>query len=345
MRRIIVGVCLSLWGACLAVAQSTTSTLVTTTSTSTPTSTATSTSLATSTSTSTTTTTSSTVLVEDYDPKQCAREATAKDACRQECCTAGYDMLVAQCDGDACGGDWDEFVDDWRLAGEFYKFCQNTDDDEADFEVEAVGAKFVEFNVDKSCRAYQFGCKKAARKHVRQCADAGRCVGCCRTVLRRWRAKAVRTVMRGGLRAACRQSVRCLRKATRKSQACRTACRRRPTCGESQFRQCLEAKPAGREVLGCYAKCAGKCENSDSYRWCLQACQGLDDCGVFDVCAERFDAGGPAGCLSRTEGECVPVTTTTTSTSSTTSSSSQSTSSTSSTTSTSSPLLVGPRLR
>jgi len=342
MRRIIAGVFLGLWGSVHALAQTTTTTVVGTSSTAIVTSTFTSTSSSSSSSTSSTICTGA--ACTNYDPRQCARTSDSKEDCREDCCTAGFDELVGTCDGDACGGDWDDFVEEWQRAGQFYKYCQNTDAD-TEFTEEQIGQKFVEFNVDDSCRAYRFGCKKAARKHVRQCADAGRCVACCRTVLRRWRARAVRDVKQGGVGASCRKGIRCLRRATRKTEACRGACRRRPTCGESAFRQCLEATPSGREVLACYAKCADKCGNANSYRWCLQACQGLGDCAAVDACSETFGATTSPRCLTRGPGDCVGVTTSSTSTSSSTSSTARSTTSTSSSTTTSSPLLVGPRLR
>jgi hypothetical protein len=341
MRRILAGVCVGLWGASLALAQSTTTTVAATSSTS----------IGTSTSTTSSTSTSigctdPTLTFETFDPRQCAQDEAFKDDCRVGCCTDAFDCLADSCNPNGlCDlGAWSDFRDEWARAGEFYKYCQNPEDPNLTEEFD-IAARFVEFNVDDSCRQYPFGCKKAARRHVRQCADNDRCIGCCQTALVRWRAAAIRTVKRAGGGAFCKQAIRCLRRATSKGTACRNACRRKPTCGEDAFKRCLEKTSQGREVLECYGKCTEKCGNADAYRWCVQACQGLNDCQSFGECEEKFEVEAPAGCLFRGETDCVGITTTSTSSSSTTSTTSQTTTSTSSSTSTSSPLLVGPRLR
>jgi hypothetical protein len=281
MRSIVASVCVALCGASLAAAQSTTTTIGGTSSTVPASS---STSIAVTTSTSVT---STTIDFDGYEPKTCARTEASKEDCREVCCTEDFDALAASCDLSACDGD-PALLEQWVTVGQFYKYCQNPEDPIVTdlFEVETIADKFEEFNASDSCRAYEFGCKRAARKHARQCADSDRCVACCRTVLHRWRAKRARVARQTSTDVpACRAALRCLRRATRKSEACRRACRQRPTCGENAFRTCMEKSQGGRMVLACYSKCTDKCSNSDSYKWCLQACQGLDECASYDSCS------------------------------------------------------------
>ncbi|HWP64560.1 MAG TPA: hypothetical protein VNO26_01445 [Candidatus Limnocylindria bacterium] len=279
MRRILVGLGAGLWLAASAAAQSTTTSLAPTTTVTATSTTAPSTTLTTTTSTSVTTVPCGGGGGGKYDPRACVESSTSKEECRQECCSADFEDLVAECNAcEECDElAWSDFLDEWRAAGEFYRTCQ----------VDGGNAlKFVEFNVPDSCRAYVAGCKATARRHVRQCADVDRCVGCCGQVLTRWRRNARRALLRNTPEPRrCRKAVRCLRRAERKVRACRNACRRAPTCGESQLRLCLEASAGGRQVLACYAKCAEKCHRPESYRWCIQACQGLDECEAFDECA------------------------------------------------------------
>jgi len=103
-------------------------------------------------------------------------------------------------------------------------------------------------------------------------------------------------------------------------------------------RICLEKSPNGREVLECYGKCADKCSNTDAYRWCVQACQGLNECDAYEGCADKLEGGTEPGCLTKEPSDCVAVTTTSTSTSSSTSTTTKATTTTSSSTSSTSPL-------
>lgn len=314
MRRILAAVSAALCAASLASAQTTTTTVVPSTTTTVAAST--------STTTSSSTSTSSTITLGGYDPRTCADESSTKEECRRDCCSADFEDLAATCNGDACGTDWDLFVEQWQQAGDFFKYCQNTEDDESDFgfefEIEAIGQKYREFNVDDTCQEYRFGCKKAARKHARQCADSDRCVGCCRTTMKRWRARAAAEVQRGSLGPECRKAVQCLRRVSRQANACRNACRRRPACGAQQIRECLAATPKGRTILDCYAKCSEKCSNRDSYKWCYQACQGLDQCDAIVGCGGASSAtttsttSPPTSTIASTSSTLVGASTTTT---------------------------------
>jgi hypothetical protein len=172
-------------------------------------------------------------------------------------------------------------------------------------------------------------------------------VTCCRTTLRRWRQDAARDVLQApDSTPQCRQAVRCVRRASRKAEACRDACRRTPTCGQDELRECLVSRPAGRDVLECYGKCADKCAQPDAYPWCIQACIGINLCDAFEMCADvgattvtstsdgtEFAARANGGaCLIREDRTCeATLTTTSTSTSSSTARSTTSTSTSSTT--------------
>jgi hypothetical protein len=340
MRRILVGLGLAMCSVSLAAAQSTTTTVAPTSSTTTTTSTSTTASSVISSSTTSTFTTTSTSVgptcgntsVASYDPRACARcgksEGTSKEVCRQDCCSSDFALLSDSCNafGDCDDGAWSDFVDGWNKAGTFYNTCLREKGDNTD--------KFATYNLPDSCREYVGGCKATGLRHVRQCADVDRCVTCCRTTLRRWRHSIAGVVRRKSANPRrCQKAIRCLRRASRKAEACRNACRRAPTCGQDELRTCLDKTKGGRDVLRCFGKCADKCHKPDAYPWCIQACQGLNQCNAFDDCTSGSSAETDGRCLSRDDrGACVPVTTTSTSTSSSTSSSVTTTTNTSSTT-------------
>lgn len=346
MRSLLVILAAGLWTASTAAAQTTSTTTLLSTST-TLSSTTTTTMLGSTTVTSSvTTTTATTTSVTTLPGATCAESTTTKAGCRESCCANLFTEQSADCnaDGSCVESEYERFAEQWRKAGLFYKFCQNPEDPNPEVslafdDVSAIRKTFARFNVDKSCRAYLFGCKKAARKHVRQCADADRCVACCRTAMVRWRKAALKRVRARGGGGLCRPAIRCLKTATRNAKICRDQCRDAATCGQTEFMNCLTGTFNGKDVRRCYSKCANKCRNGDSYRWCLQACQGLHECGPYEDCSSELDSTEPPGCLAKEPSDCVAVTTTSSSTSTSTSTTVRTTTTaTSSSTSTTSPL-------
>lgn len=278
----------------------------------------------------------------------CKSEGGSKEDCRQGCCTSYFDALVEPCNafGDCDDGAWDDFIVQWNKANDFYNGCLRSETDTVE---PSIPIAFQRYNLPDSCREYVGGCKVTALRHVNQCADAERCVTCCRTTLRRWRHAIAGDLLRASNARRCQNAIRCLRRGSRKAEACRDACRRTATCGQGELRECLASKPAGREVLECYGKCADKCGNPEAYPWCIQACNGLKECKGFDdaiECAEEgtttvtstsdgtvFAARANGGaCLTREDRTCeATITTTSTSTSSSTATSTTSTSTSSTT--------------
>jgi hypothetical protein len=280
-------------------------------------------------------------------PRGCARscksEGGSKEECRQGCCSSYFDALVEPCNafGDCDDGAWDDFVDQWNKANNFYKGCLRSDE-----AVEpSIAIAFQRYNLPDSCREYVGGCRVTALRHVNQCADAERCVTCCRTTLRRWR-HAIAADLRRVSSRRCQKAIRCLRRGGRKTEACRNACRRTPTCGQAEVEECLASRQIGREVLRCYGKCADKCSDREAYPWCIQACNGLKDCTAFDACVDfgsttvtstsegtAFAAHANGGaCLVREDRTCeATITTTSTSTTSSTATTTSTSSTTSST--------------
>ena len=351
MRSVLAALAAGLWTATLAAAQtsttvpaSTTTTLIGSTTTTLVGSTTTTVVTSTVTTVSSTTVTSTSVTT--LPGQTCAQATDSKRGCRESCCSNLFNEQSADCnaDGNCVESEYQAFAEQWRKAGLFYKFCQNPDDPNPEVsgafeDVSAIRKTFARFNVDSSCQAYLFGCKKAARKHVRQCADNDRCVACCRMATVRWRAEAIKRVRARGGGKLCNPAIRCLKTATKNAKICRDQCRRTETCGQADFMECLTGSLAGWDVRRCYKKCANKCRSNDSYVWCLQACQGLSECGPYEECAASLDSTEPPGCLLKEPSDCVVVTTTTTSTSSSTTTSARTTTtSTTTSTTTTSPL-------
>jgi len=272
----------------------------------------------------------------------CGLGATCDSTTGRCACASGFTDCNA--DGNCVEAEYEKFTEQWRKAGLFYKFCQNPEDpnpevSDAFDDVGVIKQTFETYNVDKSCRAYLFGCKRAARKHVLQCADSDRCVTCCQSAKVRWERAAVKELRAKGGGALCNGAIRCIKKATRAANVCRAQCRRQPTCGQEALRNCLNGTFNGKGVSRCYSKCATKCGSNESYTWCLQACQGLSECGPYEDCAEKLESTEPPGCLTKEPNDCVAVTTTSTSTSSSTTTTARTTTtSTSSSTTTTSPL-------
>jgi hypothetical protein len=288
--------------------------------TSTVPSTTTSTSSSTSSSSVTTTSVTTTTVACSGD---CDADAVDKPDCKG-CCGTCFQQDALACNTGSCNSSaWGAFVDAYRTANQDYEACQDDED------AATRAADFTRYNVNDSCFKYQIGCNNYARKIGNidgfPCAGIQECVACCSTVLVRKQRQLARNLVRGN--AGCRQALKCFRKQVRRRVGCEARCRQRPTCGAESFRDCLEGLQRGRPLLACFGKCADKCGNRDSYKWCLQACSGADECDAFDKCSDRLDNDSPRGCLASAS-SCVPITTTT-STSSTTSTSTTSSTTTS----------------